>query len=90
MSPSLRRGRVTNNNNRERRCKERTSCRTLQILKNVIKVVQRIFEEKCQNIVEIDNIQMGLSARDTVAAIFAVRPLVEKAFDRVAREIDGH
>jgi len=77
----------------------------LKLLEHAMKVVERIFEHKIRQQIEVDDMQLGLmKGKGTTDAIFAVRQMqenfrvkgmklnfgfvdLEKAFDRVPREV---
>ena len=59
--------------------KECTSYRSLKMLEHAMKVLERVFEERIRQIVEINEIQMGfMPGKGTIDAIFAVRQIIEK------------
>ncbi|XP_076799918.1 uncharacterized protein LOC143445012 [Clavelina lepadiformis] len=61
--------------------KEYTSYRSLKMLEHAMKVLERVFEERIRERVEISEIQMGfMPGKGTMDAMFA-------AFDRVPREV---
>jgi len=81
------------------------SFKGIKLLEHVMKVVERIFEHRIQQQIDIDDMQFGLvKGKGTTDAIFIVRQMqekfrakekklyfgfvyLEKAFDRVLREV---
>jgi len=81
------------------------SYRGIRLLEHAIKVVERIFEHRIQQQIDIHNMQFGfMKGKGTTDAIFIVRQVqemfrakgkklyfgfadLEKAFDRVPREV---
>ena len=67
--------------------KECTSYRSLKMLEHAMKVLERVFEERIREQVEISEIQMGyMPGKGTVDAIFAVRQLIEK-YGKIGKEL---
>ena len=59
--------------------KEYTNYRSLKMLEHAMKVVERVFEDRIRNAVEISKIQIGLiPGKDTTDAIIAVRQQIKK------------
>ena len=75
------------------------SYRGIKLLEHAMKVVERIFEHKIRQQIDIDDVQFGfMKSKETTDAIFIVRQMqekfrakgfvdLEKAFDRVPREM---
>jgi len=81
------------------------SYRGIKLLEHAMKVVERIFEHRIQQQIEVDDMQFGfMKVKGTTDAIFTVRQMqenfrvkgkelfsgfvnLEKAFDRVPREV---
>jgi len=81
------------------------SYREIKLLEHAIKVVERIFEDRIRQQIDIDDMQFGfMKGKGTTDAIFIVRQMqekfrakgkklyfgfvdLEKAFDRVPREV---
>jgi len=73
------------------------SYRGIKLLEHAIKVVERILEHRIRQQIEADDMQFGfMKGKGTTDAIFTVRQMqenfrvfvdLEKAFDRVPREV---
>ena len=80
------------------------SYREIKLSEHAMKVVERIFEHRIRQQIEIDDVQFGFAGKGTTDAIFMARQMqenfrvkgkklyfgfvdLEKAFDRVPREV---
>jgi len=64
----------------------------IKFLERAMKVVERIFEHRIQQQIDVDDMQFGfMKGKGTTDAIFILRQIgsvdLEKAFDRVPREV---
>ena len=59
----------------------------LRMLEHAMKVLERVFEERIHENVDIDEIQMDfMPGKDTIDALFAVRQLLEK-YRKIGKEL---